>query len=310
MSRLTNIQARRTRARSGYTLVELLVTMALLGVVSTVMVKLMMGQQRFYQKQSSQMDVRRELRTTMTMLPADLRSLSSSGGDLTNFSSTSITFRNVLGASIVCAKPNNHTMDLPPLSMARNTLTAWYTQPQVGDTVFAFNEGLLRGAEDDSWTGMIITSVSQDASFCPASVYTDAALDAGKPRFRIVVGPIIPDSVKIGAGLRFVRSTRYSLAASATNNWYLYRSEYQGGAWGTDVPVTGPFNTALGSAPGGLRFTFFDSTGAPVVNVANSRSVARIDLFLSARGVSASNTGPSATVQDSLTFRIALRNRQ
>jgi prepilin-type N-terminal cleavage/methylation domain-containing protein len=305
---MINLNAR--RLRRGYTLGELLVTMTLLGIVGTIVTRLMLGQQRFYHRQAEQSSVRRELRTTMTLLPSDLRAISSSGGDLTDFSSSSVTFRNMLGASAICDKPDNTTMDLPPLDMARNVLTSWYTQPQVGDSVFAFNEGMLRGAEDDSWTGLRITSIAPSAALCPGSVLIDALLDAGKPRWRVTVTPAIPDSVKIGAGVRFERSTKYELTAAASNKYYLTRSEYLGGAWGAATPVSGPFEAPNGMG-GGIQFRYFDSTGVAVNDVANSRRVARIDLLLKASGVSTSgNIGGGTAVRDSLALRVALRNRQ
>ena len=137
--------------RHGFTMVEMLVTMAILSVVGVVVSRLMLGQQRFYQRTSEQMGMRRELRSAMSLVPADLRSVSSSGGDLTTFDASSLTFRAVLGASAVCARPSNSALDLPPLNMARTTITSWYTTPQAGDTVWAFNDSLSRGAEDDVW---------------------------------------------------------------------------------------------------------------------------------------------------------------
>ena len=304
------MRTRQPRQRRGFTMVELLISITLLACLGTVLAKLMLDQQRFYQKQGSQINVRRELRTTMSAIPSDLRSLSSSGGDLTNFTTSSITFRNVLGTAIVCAKPNNSTIDLPPLNMARTTLTSWYTPPQIGDSVFAFNEGLLRGAEDDVWFGARIVSIVANTNLCPASVYTDAALDAGKSRWRVTVSPALPDSVKIGAAVRFERSTRYSLESSPTNQFYLNRSEYTGGAWGPAVPISGPFVGPTSGMLGGVRFSYFDSLGAAVTSVANSRRVARVDVQLVARGANTSKAGSAGVVQDSLTIRIALRNRQ
>jgi prepilin-type N-terminal cleavage/methylation domain-containing protein len=307
--RMRSRQRRAARSRRGFTLGELLVTMTLIAIIGTLVAKIMLGQSRFYHREAEQVAVRRELRTAMSLVPSDLRGVSSSGGDLLAFDASSVTFRNVLGASIVCAKPTSTTMDLPPLNMARNVLTSWYTPPQVGDSVFAFNEGMLRGAEDDTWTGMRITAVQQDVSYCPASPYMDAALDAGKSRWRLTVTPAIPDSVKIGAGVRFVRSTRYTLAQAPSTRWYLNRAEYTGGAWGPATPVSGPYDAP--GATSGVRFRYFDSTGVEVTNVANAKSVARIDLLLRSTGARTSgDLGTGTTVKDSLAFRIALRNRQ
>ncbi|HYW30647.1 MAG TPA: hypothetical protein VE869_04000 [Gemmatimonas sp.] len=299
----------RARIRAGFSLAELLATMTLLGLVGAMCAKLMMGQQRFYHRQNEQVGVRRELRTAMSLIPADLRGVSSSGGDITALAETGLTFRNVLGASIVCAKPDNSTLHLPPLNMAKSTLTAWYTEPVAGDSVFAFDEGMLRGAEDDAWVARVITGVSPDAALCPASPYTDA-LDAGKSRWRVTVTPAFPDSVKIGAAVRFMRSTRYSLGAQASGKYYLSRAEYTGGGWTAPIPVSGPYD-APASGKNGVQFRYFDSTGVQVTSVADSRRVARIDLVLRATGASTSgDLGTGRAVKDSLAFRIALRNRQ
>lgn len=304
MSRLTV----KRRIRAGFTLAELLATMTLLGLIGTIVAKLMLGQQRFYHRQNEQLGVRREMRTAMSLLPADLRGVSSSGGDLTDFSTNSITFRNVIGAGIACARPAAGTIDLPPLNTASNILTSWYTQPLIGDSVYAFNEGLLRGAEDDTWSGAVITGVSQSLLYCPLSVYTTAA-DAAKTRWRFTVSPAFPDSVKVGAGLRFVRSTRYTLTAAASGKYYLNRAQYQGG-WGAATAVSGPYDAPAANGSG-VQFAFYDSTGAAVTSVANSRRVARVDLMIRATGASTSgNLGSGTAVKDSLAFRIALRNRQ
>ena len=300
----------RSRARAGFTLGELLATMTLLGILGTIVANLMLGQQRFYHKQNEQVGMRRELRTALSLVPSDLRGVSSSGGDLLAFSPASVTFRNTLGASVVCAKPNNTTLDLPPLNTARHTLTSWYTQPQVGDSIYAFNEGMLRGAEDDSWTALRITTIAPNTALCPGSPFIDALLDAGKQRWRVTVTPAIPDSVKIGAGVRFARSTRYTLTSSATARYYLSRAEYVAGAWTAPVPVSGPYETPVGSA-GGVRFRFFDSTGVEVASAINAKSVSRIDVLLRTKGATTPAAGTAgAGTKDSLKLRIALRNRQ
>ncbi len=308
MPRLNRHSALTRRIRAGFTLAELLATMTLLGLVGTIVAKIMMGQQRFYHRQNEQLGVRRELRTAMSIVPADLRGLSSSGGDLLAFDDNSITFRNVLGASIACAKGAG-TVDVPPLNMARNSLTSWYTQPQVGDSIFAFDEGTLRGAEDDTWVGVAITGWSTSAAYCPLSVFTDAVLDATKARYRFSVTPALSATVNVGAGLRFVRSTRYTLSQGASGKYYLARAEYLFG-WGAPTPVSGPYD-APAAGGGGVQFAFYDSTGAAVTNVANSRRVARIDMLIRATGASTSgDLGSGTAVKDSLAFRIALRNRQ
>src|SRR5690606_8259114 len=91
------------RIRRGVTLIELLITLTILGVLGSVIAQLLINQQRFFQRSVEQTGVRRELRTAMSVLPAELRSLSTSGGDLTSLSPSEMQFRGLIGASIVCA---------------------------------------------------------------------------------------------------------------------------------------------------------------------------------------------------------------
>ncbi len=307
MSRLTAVR-RSPQARRGFTLTELIVTLALLGVIGTVVSRMMMDQQRYYKQTSEKLAIRREIRTALSTIPADLRGLSSVGGDITYFDNKQLIFRTTFGTAIICAKPNATTLDLPPTNMARTALAAWYTPPAVGDTIFAFRTDSM-GAGGDSWTAHRITAVTQDAAYCPASPYTDAVLDVGKSRWRLTVTPAVADSVKVGAPIRLVRSAKYELVSSNTGKYYIGRAEYTAGAWGTSTPFAGPF-TAPPSAnvPGGLQFTVLDSTGAVIAPNGNARSISRIDVQLRGQGVS--SAGSAKAPKDSLVFRIALRNRQ
>ena len=301
----------RRRARRGFTLAELLITLTILSVIGTVVAQMMMGQQRYYQRTVEQITLRRELRTALSVLPAELRGLSSVGGDILNFSTSSITFRSTLGTSLVCAKTGTTTIDLPPLNSARVTTTSWYTAPVAGDTMFALRYDSL-GVKGEYWSGHAITSVSPNASYCAASPYTDATLDAGKSRFRITVSPALPDSVVESSPVRFARTGRYALTQAASGNWYLSRSEYLGGAWSAAVPVSGPYMAPAATGQSGMTLAFYDSTGALVSAVANANRIARIDVALRAQGLSSSGRygTASTTVMDSLALSVALRNRR
>ena len=292
--------------RSGFTLLELLITLTILGVLGAVIAQLMMNQQRFFQRSVEQMSVRRELRTAMSVLPAELRSLSTSGGDLTALAPTQMQFRGLIGASIVCEKPSAQEVVLPPLDLAHNTLTSWYTDPVAGDTMYAFDEGNSRGAEDDTWVPLLITGVATTTSDCLGAPFTDPALDAGKRRFRVTVATNIPDSVKIGAGVRFYRHMRYTLTESSERKWYLSRAELLQGNWTSPTYISGPYRHPV---QGGISFRYFDSTGVEVMSSASARDVARVDLILQAEGMQGSDPRYPTPPRDSLAFRIALRNR-
>ncbi len=300
-----------TRPRRGYTLAELLITLTMLSVIGTVIAQIMMGQQRYYQRTVEQMEVRRELRSALSVLPAELRGLSSIGGDVVDFTASSLTFRSTLGTSLVCAKTGTSTIDIPPLNTARALTTSWYQTPVAGDTVFALRYD-SSGVKGEFWTAHSITSVSSATSYCAVSPYIDASRDAAKSRFRIAVSPVLPDSVVVSSALRFTRTGKYSLTQGTSGLWYLSRSEYLAGAWTAAVPFSGPYMAPAVSGVSGMTLTFYDSTGSLVGAVANVKKIARIDVLLRAQGLNASGLygTASTTLIDTVAFSVALRNRR
>jgi prepilin-type N-terminal cleavage/methylation domain-containing protein len=296
------------RRSTGFTLVELIITVTILGVMGTMVAQLMMRQQRFFQRMSDQAQVRRELRTALSTMPTELRGVSSVGGDISAFSSSSISFRSIIGMSFVCERSSSTTIDVPPVNTSRTTTSNWVVLPSSGDTVFALRHDSL-GVKGDFWSAHRITGVSAGAGMCLTSVYTDVLLDAGKSRYRFTVTPALPDSVVAGSALRFTRSARYELARQASGRWYLQRSEVQGGLWTQGIIVGGPFVAPQPSGASGFALSYFDSTGAALAVGGNSRRIARIDLALRAQGQGGSD--PSATmVTDSVKLSVAMRNRR
>lgn len=298
----------RLRARRGFTLTELLITIVILGLLGTAVARLMLSQQRHYQRTSEEMLVRRNLRKAMAMLPTELQGISSIGGDISAFSASAITFRSTLGNSVICAKGSSTEFDIPPVNTTRTTTTSWYTMPSVGDTVYALRND-SSGVDGDYWSAHRVVGVATGAGLCPAAPYTDAVLDNGKLRYRFTVTPALPDSVLVGSALRFTRSARYNLTQAPSGNWYINRQELVGGVWLANVPVAGPFVAPGLGGTGGMVLAYFDSTGAVTAQAAR---VARIAIQLRAQGSNSSgNVGNGTTlVRDSVSIGIAVRNRR
>jgi len=299
---------RSVRTRRGYTLVELMIAMTMLGIMGTLVAQIMMSQQRFYQRLSEQTNVRRELRNTLGTLPTELRGLWTPGGDISSFGASSLTFRATIGTSVACATSSNTVIDVPPTNSARTTVTNWVTVPSVGDSVFALRHD-SSGVSGDFWSAHRITAVSTSSALCAASPYSDAALDAGKARYRFTVTPAFSSSVTTGAALRFTRAARYELAAQGSGRWYLQRSELQNGAWASPVVLSGPYLPPALNGSGGLGLTYFDSTGAAIAAGGNARRIARIDVALRALA-QAGSARNSVAPNDSLRLSIAVRNRR
>lgn len=317
------------RRRAGYSLVEVLIALTILGIVGAALIATITRQQQFYRDTSESLVVRRELRSGAALLPVELRGVSRDGlrddtgtwPDIQEVTERYVKFNATIGSSVICEKGGGSFSQfyLPATNLANHTLTAWYERPAAGDTVAVFDEGSLTGAEDDEWRYAVITNVHSDAAGCVGSPLMDAVLDAPalKPRWRITIDPAsvkaspgfaggagLPSTIQTGAVVRFLRPVHYELyQPSGSPRWFLGYSQRLNGAWTALAPVAGPYRAP---ANDGLRFQYYDTLGA----VNNNRTaIARIDVLLKGEGERAvlrSRNG--VPFRDSLMFRIAVRN--
>jgi hypothetical protein len=314
MPRLIRRALRATRARPGVTLAELLVAMLLLAIIGGAMTRVMVKQNQYYKDYRATSSARRELRLGSSVLPAEIRSISTSGGDILAMSESEITMRAAIGSSVICAKPTNDTFVIPPGNLSHHVLTSFASTPVAGDTVFLYDENLLKGSEDDLWQKFAIQTVTNSAVDCPGGPYTDPVLDAPVVKFRIVykltTSPI-PDSVKVGAVVRFTRPVRYKIYQESSGAWYLGLQEYKSGGWQAVDPLAGPYRPfASGDAnPSGLQFRYYDTLGVRITDYTKRTDVGRIDVFLRTNAGRAAVTERHGTdLRDSVVMRVAIRN--
>jgi prepilin-type N-terminal cleavage/methylation domain-containing protein len=302
---------RRTPARAGFTLSEVLVVLIILGIVGTAILRVLVKQQQSYQDTSKQADMQREIRLTSSFLPSDLRSMSSAGEDVIQMEEHSVTFLANIGSAIICDKTSNTHVVVPPLNAANVTTTNWYTQPQVGDSVFIYDDSIDTGSIDDMWARRSIQSISTNAALCPGLPYTDPAADNGKLRWRFGIGGNVPDSARVGSVIRIARPMRYRIYQETSGKWYIGLEEYVSGSWSQIEAVGGPFNRFVpgDASKTGLQFRYFDSLGVRLTSVAQRTRVSRIDVYLRTdAGLASVTERRPNTVQDSVMMRIAVRN--
>jgi hypothetical protein len=304
------------RSRPGVTLPELLIVMLLLTIVGTAMVRVMMKQQQYYKDATATAASRRELRLGSIVLPAEIRSISTAGGDIITMGENEITMLAATGSSVLCDRGPSGTVTftIPPINLAHHQLTSFASAPVAGDTVFLYDENILKGSEDDVWRKFGIATVTSSAVACPGPPFTDPALDAPLLKRRIVftVAPgNIQDSVKIGAIARFSRPVKYRIYQETSGAWYLGVQEHRNGAWQTTDALAGPFRPfAAGDAnPSGLQFRFYDTLGVRITDYTKVKDVGRIDVFLRTNAGSAAVTErKGALLRDSVVMRVAIRN--
>jgi hypothetical protein len=224
-----------------------------------------------------------------------------------------LTMRAYIGSSIICARTATDEIWIPPTNLAKHTLTTFVSSPQVGDTVFVYNENTLKGSEDDQWEKYGIIATSNSNAACAGAPYTDAVLDppATKNRIRYQLDGNLPVEVLVGAVVRFSRPVKYKIYQEASGLWYLGLQEYSGGSWGTTSPMAGPYRPWASGDNGttGLQLRFYDSLGVRITNMANRTQVSRADVFLRTNaGVSAITERHGNTLRDSVLMRVAIRN--
>ena len=342
---MSRIVARKRRERRGMTLIEIMISLVLVGIVGGVVMRVVMRQQRFYQGVNQIMTQRGQLRQATSVLPMDLRSLSSVGGDIVAASDGSIEFDVNIGTGLVCAVLATGTrVALPPVKLtSKDVLTTFYGYGDTGPdpatvargvTVYIYNDSSLAGNADDTWKKFDLVSMSADPSQCLTTFApTVSVADAGEPRPILelsdpagftdpVTGGPVSQYINPGAPVRLVKRVRYKLYQESDGKWYLGFSEYNKslGNYETAMPVSGPYD-AYSSTSGigsGLGFRYYDVNDVEIASGAGPTDrarIARIDLVARARtsaNVRAAGIqrGVSQQYKDSLAVSVMLRNRQ
>ncbi|HYD54574.1 MAG TPA: type II secretion system protein [Gemmatimonadaceae bacterium] len=323
----------RPRGRAGMSLVELLIALVLFGIVGGAVMGVIVRQQRVSQRASTVVDTRDQSRIALATLAAELKALSSVGGDIApGFSGTGLTIRTLVGTSVICRINAARTMiTIPPdrevqpvtVSATPNetvTLTSFVNPSAplaVNDTVWALDPNAPAA---DPWIhrGIVMPAANpvSGAQHCPSGLpgnYMTAANAAlpGLTSFQVSLDGPLPAGVTVGSPVRFTRTVRYSVQQDpTTSEWYLMYQTCTGGPCTTAQPLAGPFRPVTADVnTTGFLFRYYDETGA-VTNVA--QNIARIDVLVrtvSREQVSAGGSSRQSFIQsDSL--QIALRNRR
>jgi prepilin-type N-terminal cleavage/methylation domain-containing protein len=277
--------------RRGLSLVELVVTVALLGVVLAFVARTLIGQQRLYQSVHARETLDRASRQAVLILAGELEPVFAQGGDLTAGQATdsAVEFQSLVGAAIGCGV---HSLDvrLPPAAdTGAPTFAAYVTTPAVGDRLLVFDAE----ADPEQWRERVIVGLRTGGSSCawagPRDGYT-LTLDSA-----LTVAPL--------SAMRITRRTRYSLYRSGDNQWYLGMRDWNSatGRFNTIQPVSGPYLPySARASTTGVKFTYVDSSDRLLPTpVANATGVRRVDVTIR-----------TTSGGDSIVRLIALRHAQ
>jgi len=314
-------------ARAGFTLIELMIVVALLGIIGAMLTTIMVRQQRFHRAVTNLTDSRARMRDIATIMPTDLRSISTAGKDLLAISDTSMQFRAFVGASVMCRFASATVVELPPKNMASgNVLTAWINPPAPNDIAYLYDDGSQGGNADDAWAPFTITDTSSStaSTVCPTTTtpaFTTAADNASRKYVITLATAPNPARVKVGAPIRIGREVRYSIYQASDNQWYVgfqrcipHAIYGLVGSCGTREVLAGPVLAGTADTlTSGLYFVYYNKSGTRLTSLVNTDTVARVGVGIRTTAESllraSTKTGGSMTGADSLRFTVGFRNR-
>jgi len=300
-----------TRNRGGFSLAEIMVALVLLGIVCGGIMTVIMRQQTFYRSATDVIDTRQQIRQATTVIPVDLRGVSSVGGDIIAMSDSALDVRSNIGSGLLCSHTASQ-ITIPPENLSGGkAFTSFLTKPQLNDVAMIFNDS-TPGNQDDTWQIVSITAIDSTLAGCTA--FADIVNDATKYRYVYNVTPNLSTLIVNGAPIRFARRSKYAMYQSPSDNlWWLGYLECRGDGSGCAAiqPVSGPYRpyVANDTVNSGISFVYRDVAN----NVTNiPTNVARIELFVhgETQAPVSLGGGAAAKYKDYQKVTIAIRNRQ
>ena len=289
-----------SRARRAFTLIEMVVSLTLTGLVLALVSAISLRQQWIVSDLGERRAVSERLREAAVLLPIQLRSASPE--DLREAADTALELRATIAIASVCdtagadiiLAPSGDAVMLSPIEPGDS---AWVLTPD--DTL--------------DWRGArVVTVASRAPGACNAlgPTLSDAELHAPRTALSLVPMPANP----IGMLVRVTRPMRYSLYRASDGDWYVGAREWNNvlSRFNSIQPIVGPF---LKASAGGLLFRYADSTDALLATpVVDPRRVALIEAQLRAETrndtrVLSSAVAPAKRV-DSTLLTIALRGHR
>jgi hypothetical protein len=266
----------------GVTVVELLVALALFGVCSIAVTGAMRHFLAGYRATVQTIDRRQNLRIAAAFLPAELRTLDATDGDIVRMTRTAVTIRVPRVFGVVCR-------DLPggvtgPTTLVLSDALRYGVRNVDPDTDSLW---ILAAGGDDRWIRAGVTAVG-------AGPCAD-----GSPGIRLGVTLPTPDGFPMGTPVLGLETVTYRLYRSSEDGrWYV--GEQTGASL---QPLLGPVT------PDGLALSYLDSTGAAT---ADPTLVRLIDVRVRAATVEPIRdaNGKLGQPVDSLVTLVALRNNR
>lgn len=298
------------RCRMGFSVIEILVAVAVMSVVGAVILTTISRQQRLLHAAAEELEMRGSVRDAISVLGEEIRG-ASARDTVRLMSDSAIEFFSALGSSVVCASPSSSDISLAPVASPGFSLTSWLAVPDTGDLALVYRAG---SSTPGTWERyrILVTQSRSTQTTCPAASGLSDAPGASASTFVLTLSP--PPSVPVpGSPVRFIRRGRYSLYRSSDKLWYLgYRrcNAIGPSICGGIQPVSGyyrPFSRDTSQT--GILFRFLDAAGGTIAPGADPLRLARVQISVHATSsVPVPLDVKAKNAADSMTVSAALRN--
>jgi prepilin-type N-terminal cleavage/methylation domain-containing protein len=306
----------RLTRRRGFSLAELLVSVAIGGFAAAVMGATLVRQQRFYSSASAIIETRSQIRDAASVLATDIRSAELNLG-VPLMRDSALEIFTTIASSIACTVPFPQSFGMPPMRLASGmTLTSMLAQPDTGDIALIYTAP-ASAPDSGGWeaVGIAAFTTSSISTACPAGSGFTSSSDAslGKTAYALTLESSTLDPVARGAPVKFVRRVRYSFYRSSDNRWYLgYRRCNATGpsSCASIQPIAGPYDPHGGESSG-VAFRYFDRNGSAMTEASDGSSLAIVEIVVRGRSARQGNLSGDTqeTYRDSVIISVSPRNR-
>jgi hypothetical protein len=275
------------RGSTGFTLVEVMLSVLTTALVSSAVYSLLVTTQRLTRLQSERTSLQSNVRTGSLVVLEELGELSTVEGgpedqnDIVALGASSITYRAMRGLGFIC-----QALSATTVRLARGSFSG-HRDPQPGrDEAYVFVSGNPDAQVKDSWRAARIVSVST-ATGCPGGLGAGITLTLS--------GDAPAEIPEAGTPVRIAELMELRLYQSEGQSWLGARSVSTGEAI---QPLVGPL------AAHGFQLEYLSAAGTATADRTRIKSI-RATLRGTTGG---SGTGRNAPVVEELVTQVTLRN--
>jgi prepilin-type N-terminal cleavage/methylation domain-containing protein len=275
--------------RRGFTLIEVLIALIIMGVVTGAIYRLLNSSQRLSLAQAEQVSLQSNVRTGSLVVPNELRELGTfvagsfeQNDIITPLDDDAITYRAMRGLGFVCQAPAG-----TELRIAKSTWTGLRAPAANRDDGYLFNDKDPDDDGDDEWLPVTITAVSEQANAC------------GGAAGYVLTTAVAPPAVEVYTPVRLYEVMELKLH-SADGEWWLGARSVAAGE--AVQPVLGPLTAD------GFRLEYLNSLGAPTADEKAIKSIRVTVRGLTEDAVRQGGFGAMGHPEDVLVTQLMLRN--